>query len=748
VSSATTAPQAGSRALGERAVAVLPLLTVYAWLCTVYLVEVWGRLTPWLFDDELKAAQLARGIAATGRPMQRGQHAPFDSLYNYLSAPLWLIHDVGTAYSGVKDVDVFVMAAVVFPTYFLARMLMGRTAALFAAAGAGAIPSLAYTGYLVEENLAYPYAMLCVFLIVKALVEWPRDRRWTVGAAAAALVAPAVRGELAVIPAVYLLAVLFLVWSSAWAKERRQSWSSGDWAGFVALVFGAIFLVSAVLSSLSHSWAWATQYYKHRMIDQTGWAAGALAIGIGVIPLSAGLAALFRIPGEAPSRRVRVFRSTFLAALIAFGLYTAVKAAYLSAVFATRVEERNLIYVSPLLFVGLAFLLDRRAVNRWALLGTSLFGAYLVLYAVYHSTQYPYEMGFQLYSDALGLALLQQANRTAPFYWTPQDARWILFGIVLGGTLAVVALPWLRGHRGRIAAVLAVALGAGVLGWTLTGEIAAASGSNRSGRDAANTLSPTGQPYSWVDEATHGAPTLYEGEGEFDQNPEWLVEFWNRSIVSVGSLDGTVDGPGHAGAPNVTATGKLFWGLDPKVQSPSYAYAVEDWPCVDFAGTLAASHLRLAGGQQHLWRLIRLTQPNRLRSNCTGIYPDGWTGATGSEYFRFGQGQGWLRVPISRPAPGNAPPTAVHVFLGTVVNGPDREPVYGRTVAEKTVRLKSGDATTVWLRSRLPRFAVRVVVDTTFAPHDYVPPTDPSYGDIRQLGVQLAYGVVRKAAHR
>ena len=40
--------------------------------------------------------------------------------------------------------------------------------------------------------------------------------------------------------------------------------------------------------------------------------------------------------------------------LVAFGLYTAAKAAYLSTVFATRVEERNLIYLCPLLFIATA----------------------------------------------------------------------------------------------------------------------------------------------------------------------------------------------------------------------------------------------------------------------------------------------------------------------------------------------------------------------------------------------------------
>src|SRR4029077_10851517 len=87
------------------------------------------------------------------------------------TAPMWLIDNVSTAYAGIKYLDVFVMASVVFPTYFLARLIVGRRAALFAAAGAGAIPSLAYSSWIVEETLAYPYAAWSMFLIAKALVE-------------------------------------------------------------------------------------------------------------------------------------------------------------------------------------------------------------------------------------------------------------------------------------------------------------------------------------------------------------------------------------------------------------------------------------------------------------------------------------------------------------------------------------------------------------------------------------------------
>ena len=89
------------------------------------------------------------------------------------------------------------------------------------------------------------------------------------------------------------------------------------------------------------------------------WAAGAFAIGVGLLPVVA-LAALVRPKGEQWTRELRAFVALTAAAVIVFGLYTAAKAAYLSTVFSTTVvEERNLIYLAPLLFVATALAFQR-----------------------------------------------------------------------------------------------------------------------------------------------------------------------------------------------------------------------------------------------------------------------------------------------------------------------------------------------------------------------------------------------------
>ncbi|HEY2543594.1 MAG TPA: hypothetical protein VGH92_11140 [Gaiellaceae bacterium] len=723
-----------SARLADRVLAATPLASVYIWLSGVYIVEAWRRSTPWLFGDELEFTQLSRSIAATGHPAERGHPHGADSVFSYLIAPYWRIHDVAAAYAAIKYFDVLVMAAAVFPTYLLARMIVGKTAALFAAAGAGAIPSLAYSSYIVEEPIAYPYAALCFYLIAKAFVA--RRRGWIAAAIVASVLAPAVRTELVMIPVTLVLAFAFVLWSSDGVTRWRTTWTAGDWIGTVVLVLGTIFIVSAIGSHHSDEILRVTRGYKHREIIEGNWAAGSLAIGIGVLPFIAGLAALFRVRGEPRNREVRIFRSVAIAGIVSFALYTAIKAAYLSTAFATRVEERNLIYIAPLLFVGTALVFSRKRVSWLGLAASGAYTLYLMGYALYHVTQYPYQMGVQLYSDALGFAILQQGNRYLS--WTPHLVRWILVAMVLIGIAVIVAPRFLRG-RERIAAVVMVVAAAGVIGWNLTGEIAAAAGTNSIAQAAGTTL---GHPFSWVDDATHLRSTLYMGEAEIDQNPEWLIEFWNRSIKRVSSLDGSVLGPGWSGGPNILRNGALYWQNNTEGLKIQYDYGVEDLPCIDLTGVPVASHLFRAGGRLQTWRLVQLAKPNRLQSTCTGIYADGWTGASDSVYYRFSGPGGWLRVAYSRPENYPIRPTPVHIVLGHM-QIVDKQPALVKTIRTVDSTIGNLQSKVTWLRVPPGGFAVRFVVRRKFVPNDY-----DQRGDRRQLGVSLTYRFVRTRPHR
>ena len=154
------------------------------------------------------------------RPRGAARRAAFVPVALHLIiAPVWRIHDVATAYSGVKYLDVFVMTSVLFPTYFLARMVVGAAGRSSPRRRGG--DSLARVLVVDRRgDLAYPYAALCFLLIAKALhravarLGRRRDRR-VARRAARARRAGRDPGRLR-------LAVLFVLWSSDRSATRRR----------------------------------------------------------------------------------------------------------------------------------------------------------------------------------------------------------------------------------------------------------------------------------------------------------------------------------------------------------------------------------------------------------------------------------------------------------------------------------------------------------------------------------------------
>ncbi|MGZ4424572.1 MAG: hypothetical protein ACXVZK_07835, partial [Gaiellaceae bacterium] len=263
VVTARTAP--AEQTLVDRFLAAVPLLSIFLWLAIVFVIQAWAHKTPWLFGDELQLTQLSRSIADTGQAARRGAPYSFTTLWTYVLAPAWLIDNLHAAYATVKYVTVIVMTATVFPAYGIARLVVGRRPALFVAAASAAIPAVAYSSMIVEEPFAYFWSTLSLFLILRALLT--PSRWWVGGAVLASLIAPFVRGELAVIPAVFLLAAAFLLWRSAFVTRWRQGWTRWDWTGFVTLVIGVAIVISAVLGHKSLEWNYSTRLYKGRMLD-------------------------------------------------------------------------------------------------------------------------------------------------------------------------------------------------------------------------------------------------------------------------------------------------------------------------------------------------------------------------------------------------------------------------------------------------------------------------------------------------
>ena len=704
------------RTFADRLLAAVPLLSIFLWLAIFYAVEAWAHQTPWLFGDELELTQLSRAIAATGHAARRGEPHSFDTLWTYVMAPAWRIHDVHTAYATVKYLAVLIMMCTAFPAYALARLIVGKTAALFVAAASCVIPAMAYSSMLVEEPLAYPYSTLCLFLILRTLIR--PSRWWIAGTIVAAIIAAFVRGELVVIWAVIAFSLLFLAWRTERVRRWRATWTIWDWVGFAVLLFGAGVITSAILGKGSFEWLISTDHYKGRIFDYGFNAAGVLAIGLGVFPMVAGLAALWRGRGEAPSWELRVFRSVLLASIISFGIYTAVKATYVSTVFGTYTYERNLIYLAPLLFAGTALWLERRNFNPIAVGASAVFVLVLLLTTPYENTQ-------DISYNAPGLAILQQANRYLNLDLT--GAKILLLGVLALST----ALLIVRGMRW-----VAVAFALGVIAWNLTGALAFASASNRASDRFDDNIR---KPFTWVDDATGGKPTLYLGQQMSDPNGEWLLEFWNpHSLIGrVWSLDGTAPGPG----PTLTPDPGLPNGA--LSHDPHYPYVVEERG-MNVVGQVVATHDHIAGGAPQKWRLVKVAPPLRLRDFVTGQYADGWTGAS-SAYTRFSTGDvGRVRIVVSRPWGGVDVPGQVTVKLGPIVIGDDKQPHVGKPMTIQRFTLHKNGVKKLVLPAPGLHFRVEVTVTPTFRPRELSPQTE---SDNRDLGVKVDYTFL-KAAHK
>jgi hypothetical protein len=688
----------------DRVYRAVPLATVFVALLAVYAWEASRHTSPWLFTDELELSQISRAIEATGHGARRGEPYFWQTLYTWLIAPAWSFGSTSTAYAVVKYIGVIVMTLTVVPTYFLARTIVSARAALFAAAATAAVPALAYAPMILEEPLSYPYAACAFLAMAYALAR--RRPIWIVLAVVLCLLGGLVRGELGVLPVVGVLAAGLYAVTSEPGRRWRSRFSTWDWVGAIVLGAGAIIVFSGLVGKFSQSWSIATGHYRGRMLDYGLQAAGSLTIGLGLLPVVAALAALARPRDEERTPELRAFTSLFAAALIGFGIYTAVKASYLSTVFGTTVQERNLIYLVPLVFVGTALWVDRPRL-RWIPLAAAVgFVAYLIVAT-------PYQLDNVPAADSLGVAMAQLWNRDLSFAHGGIE-RGLIVALVVAVVLLV--LPRFLGRRpGWILGVTSAAAVL-VLAWGLTGQIAAANYSN----DASQSLIKVyPRPLTWLDEKTHGRPTLYLGQ-HLNSGTDlgvWLTEFWNPSLKYVWSVDGSAPGPGPTQTPNTHADGRLY-----PVPPGGVDYVLAE-PGIELDGTIVSRPTKV-----NRWFLYKVRKPLRYAFNETGIFADGQTGCdrapcpkAESAYNRFstpGQKPGYAVVDVSRVNACGAPvpPAGVRVTIGKLIEGRDKQPHIGHVTGVQRWTLRIGSARRFVLPTPKPPFRVEVKISPTYTP--------------------------------
>ena len=403
-----------------------------------------------------------------------------------------------------------------------------------------------------------------------------------------------------------------------------------------------------------------------------------------------------------------------VAAILAFGFYTAVKAAYLSTTLAIVVAERNLIYLYPVLFTGTALLLERRRASLVAVAAATAFALYLVTTTPYTLAQYPnYE--------AHGLAIAAFANRI--LRWPDSTIQTTLVLLTLGSAAVLVALRYARAPRLAGGAVAAV--GAFVLAWSLTTEIYAANG-ERHASDQIYANLP--KPPDWIDRTTGGASTIYVGQG-IDAFAAWQVEFWNPNVRWFWGMDGSAPGPGERRTPNLLRPDGT---QDPADLNAGYAVAVN-------GVEIAAPVVTKVGGAV-LYRLAG--KPVRLTQTTAGISPDGWMGeeASYTHYAVDPDVRGFVKVSFSRQGAcfPQLEPARVAVRVGPVVVDADDQPAIGRVTARTEGRLGACQVTPLLVPVPARPWRAEASVSPTFVPHEL----DSNLGDRRALGAVVSFEFV------
>ncbi len=648
-----------------------------------YWIEAASRKMPWLFTDELEWTQLSRAIASTGHAARRGQAHSFESLYAYLIAPAWWLPSTASAYDAVKYLNAVVMCGAAIPTFLLARMLVSRRAAMVVALLSISIPAMSYATFVVPEALAYLWftvgALLAIRMLARPVV------RTAVPAIVVAALGPWIRTQFVALPAVLALAAAF-AWM-AWQAHRGAlvaQWRRVVLSAAGLAVFG--FAFNDLVVEHVHSWTFH-EYINSDTLTQAGLAAGALAIGIGVGPAIAGIVSL-RLPERAGDPVYRAFAAYLAAATVVFVVYTAGKQTFLLGALHPLIEERNLFFLSPLLLLGSALVLQARRVDWRAVAAATA----LVLACVWSGQ---FEVG-QPYFEAPGLSVLTLVNRD--YRWDVNDFHRLLI-VAAAVSLALLAL---RGRRSIVP--LAAALTAA---WLLTGEIYATVSNDHYADKFAKVLPA---PRSWVDDATHGGHTTFIGQAIADPDLMWLTEFWNPKLDRVESLDGSAPGPGPA--PEA--------GLE-RIDGALSLYTRDPYTLAGQGVVLDAPVVAARDG----FTLYRTTTQWHLLTEEQNVFTDGWgTSPIGYTYFRRG-GPGTLVIDLARTAyRGNTAPGRATIRLGTVRLDESGVPVIAKLLAVRQAVVPNGGRVIVRVHVEATPVTVSIAVAAATAVPLSVDPRD------------------------
>jgi hypothetical protein len=676
-------------------------------------------VTPWILPDEFIYSELAKSFAAHGRLLVSGApYGGFGRVYPTLIAPAWFLwHSMSTTYGVAKTLNAVYMSLGAVPVYLWARRLVSPALALVTVALVLALPAYVYTGTIMTENVSFPTFVLATFAIALAL---ERPTLWTQAfALGAAVLASAVRVQAAVLFAVIVLATALKVLldlrvapGRPWTLLRRYLPLLAGLAA-LGLVYGTMKLLAgqsltsglgaySVVVGGGYPWGEVWRWVLYHFAE--------LSLAVAVVPLAAlgvlsGLAAVRGLPGAAERAFVAVAVSTVVLVALQVGLF--------ASRFALRIEERNMIYVMPILLLAFIVWIGRGLPRPTMIASLAAAASAAPLLAIPLSRF----LNQTTLSDTFGLVpLLRLATHLSNDF---SQVRWIMLFAALDAVLAFLFLPR------RIAAVWLPLLLAGYFAY-VSGVVI-----DQTSALASNLKETVPGNASWIDTRIgtgRNAVYLYGADPFPNREPVrlWELEFWNRSLDRVYDL-GAATPPGlPVYAARIGPNGRLRSGPT-RLLTNRYMVTNRALP---LAGRVLATNGDVA--------LYAARRPLTLASVIVeGVDTDRWMGASAT-YDRYATPHargGTMVVTLSRSAWGGPDDKPGHATievgpLGGSGLGPsamtavtDRRTWTIHALQEKRFRLEAPR----------PPFQVRIRIEPTFRPADY------GFRDTRQLGAQVSF---------
>jgi len=564
-----------------------------------------GMAAPFIMVDELVYSELARSVAdGAGFAIREVPASGYGVVYPLVLAPAYAVFDsLPTAYGAVKTTNALVMSLAALPAYWIARFVVGRGPALLGAVLAVAIPSLAYTGTVMTENVFYPVFLLAVGTMLWAL-ERPTAARQAALLAALGL-AYATRSQAVALAAAALTAPPLAAALGAGPLRRLVR----AFLPTYAVALGGLILVAALqavrgrsLSDLLGAYAVVGEggYDTGEALRFFAYHAAELTLYVGVVPVAAAIVLL------AHPRSLGAPLQRQLAVTLATSFWVLLVVATFASRFASRIQERNMFALAPLLLVVLLAWVARGAPRPQPLAAAATAAAAAVTLAI------PFErfIGTSTQSDTLMLLP----------WWSVQDRvglEWVAeLALALAALLGLVFL--------LVPARAAVVVPLVVLAYFVAAFHPVWFGKHGLERASAGALFQgiRGVPRDWVDAAL---PRAGDGEvavlwtGRADRFVVNQNEFFNRSLGTIYYTDQpTPGGIGEVPVEVDPADGVIRRGDGTPVEAR--------WALLD--GSVTPDGVVVARDDQLGTTLWRLRGPLSSTTRVEGLYPnDTWSGS-------------------------------------------------------------------------------------------------------------------------